>query len=70
MLILACISYGKKCITQVHLALVEAQHKQENTQNTIGVAFPEYHTGRFHLGSQLRLLATSAEALEQVNIKQ
>lgn len=60
----------EKVYQQVHLALVEAQHKQENTQSTIGVAFPEYHMDRFHLGSQLRLLASSAEALEQVNIKQ
>lgn len=60
----------EKVYQHVHLALVDEQNKQKTTQSAIGVGFPEYHQERYFLGSKLRLFSISAEALEQLNIKQ
>ncbi len=60
----------EKVYQQVHLALVESQQTHKNPCVTIGVAFPEYMMERLHLGQKLRLFATSADALADLNITQ
>ena len=58
----------EKLYQQLHLALVESQNADKKVE--IGVSFPEYQCGnnKHHLGSKLRVFATSAEALEKLNL--
>lgn len=53
----------EKVYQQIHLRLVEQQ--DDTGQVPIGLAFPEYKSK--YLGSKLRLLAKTAEALEAFN---
>lgn len=57
----------QKVFQQVHIAL--ADNKIAENQSAIAVAFPEYGSKGFPLGSKLRLLAETQEQLEQLDIK-
>lgn len=60
-----------KMYPQVHLALVESQTSE--SQSEFGVAFPSYlydeEEREFTLGNKLRLFASGEEALEALNIQ-
>lgn len=51
---------------QIHLALVEQKTAKGNS--TIAVSFPEYGSNDFPLGQKLRLIASTSEQLEQLNL--
>ncbi len=57
----------QKVYQQVHIAL--ADNKIAENKSAIAVAFPEYGSKGFPLGSKLRLLAETQEQLEQLDIK-
>ena len=56
----------QKVYGQLHLALVEQQ--TANGRSAIAASFPEYGDNLFPLGSKLRLLATTNEQLQQLNL--
>lgn len=56
----------QKVYGQLHLALVEQQ--AANGNSAISVSFPEYQNSFFPLGSKLRLLASTGEQLQQLNL--
>jgi len=55
-----------KVYQQVHIALVE--QKIDNQHSAIAVSFPEYNHRGFPLGSKLRVLASTQEQLEKLNL--
>jgi len=54
----------QKLYQQIHLALVE--NKNADNTSAIGVAFPEYNTDKYFLGTKLRLFAEDIQSLEQM----
>ena len=57
----------QKVYQQVHIALVD--NKVGGNESAIAIAFPHYGDGKFPLGHQLRLLATTEAQLSKLNIQ-
>ena len=55
----------QKLYQQIHLALVG--NKSADNASAIGVVFPEYDSGKFLLGTKLRLIAADEKLLEQTH---
>jgi CRISPR-associated endonuclease Csy4 len=55
----------QKLYQQIHLALVG--NKSADNASAIGVVFPEYDSGKFSLGTKLRLIAADEKLLEQTH---
>jgi len=56
----------QKVYGQLHIALAEV--KNTNGNSDIAVSFPEYDNKTFPLGNKLRLLASTQEQLQQLDI--
>ncbi len=56
--------FWEKLYQQIHLALVE--NKRTENQSAIGVAFPEYDSSEYSLGTKLRLFAADKQSLKQM----
>jgi CRISPR-associated endonuclease Csy4 len=54
----------QKLFQKIHLSIVE--NKTTDNASSIGVAFPEYDTNKYSLGTKLRLFAEDKKLLEQM----
>jgi len=57
----------QKVFCLIHSAMVENQHSESSD---IAVSFPEYDNSIFPLGNKLRVLATSENALHELELEQ
>ncbi len=57
----------QKLYPQIHLTLVE--NKCGEHDSAVGVAFPEYDTNEFSIGTRLRLFAETEKELEQLKLE-
>jgi len=58
----------EKVYQQLHLSLVERQTNDGKVN--VGITFPEYNIENHQIGSKLRLVSSSKEELESLNINQ